>query len=144
MLLKRIAISPPLVVTPDDKVGHAVDRMIENRIGALLVVEGDDIVGIFTERDVITGVVGLRRDPDVLTVDQVMTREVVTFPVHGDYKEALKLMVSHHFRHLPLLDAMGKPMGMLSVRDIMGAHLDALNMSIASLCSYIGADGPGG
>ena len=144
MSLRKIAMCPPLMCKPADTVAHAVDMMLNRRIGAALVVDGERIVGILTERDVLSRVVGPRLNAEQLTVAQTMTKEVQTFPVDGDFEDAMRLMMRHHFRHLPLVDQNGQPAGMLSIRRILGYHVDSLKGIVASLCAYIGADGPGG
>lgn len=144
MPLRDLAMCPPLTCPPDETVAGAVDKMLEQRVGAVLVMEGEEIAGIFTERDVLTEVIGPRRNPEEVKLAEVMKRDVLTFAEDGDFDEALRTMVQRHFRHLPLVDGEGRPIGMLSIRRIFGFHVDNLKSVYRSLVAYIGADGPGG
>ena len=144
MSLKAIAMTPPLIVGPKDTVGHAVDMMINRKCGAALVVDGNRICGIITERDVCKKIVARRRNADEFPVDEVMTQDPITFPVNGDVEDGLGVMVRNKIRHLPLVDENGTPAGMLSLRRVMGFHYDNLKQVIAGLTAYMGADGPGG
>ncbi|GIW14115.1 MAG: inosine-5-monophosphate dehydrogenase [Tepidiforma sp.] len=99
-------------------VADAVRQMNEKGIGALLVVESGRPVGIFTERDVLRRVVDAGRDPASTHVAEVMTREPVTISPDWHVEEAMELMTSHRFRHLPVIED-GNLVGMISIGDLM-------------------------
>lgn len=96
----------------------AVQKMIEAKIGSVLVVDGDALVGIFTERDVLVRVVGARRDPEKTPIAHVMTHDPVSIESTTTVEEVLDLHSGKEFRHLPVVDN-GRLIGMVSFRDIL-------------------------
>ncbi len=146
MDLLKIARVPPIVVSPQDTVRTAVNKMVDAGVGAVAVVEGDDrLVGIFTERDLLTRVVHPGRSVDETRMDEVMTREPHVAPAREmEASEAFEFMTDKHFRHLPVVDENGKLVGMLSVRHLMHRIVEVLSHELEGLNAYIGADGIGG
>jgi CBS domain-containing protein len=100
----------------------AAHMMREHRIGALMVVEGEQLLGIFTERDALSRVMAGGLDPDHTLVAEVMTADPTTVTPDRPVLHALHLMHDGGFRHLPVTDH-GIPVGMLSIRDAMGMEL---------------------
>ena len=110
----------PIEIDVSASLGKAVRQMNAHKIGCLLVTdESDRLVGIFTERDVLTRVAGIVDDLSAASLAKFMTPEPVT--VSGDLPvaHALNLMSVHGFRHLPLVDEENRPVGVLSFRDIV-------------------------
>ncbi len=142
--LLKISDRPPTSVSPSDTVCEAVQAIIRHGVGAAVVV-GDDgaIVGIFTERDVMTRVVAKHRDPEILRVEEVMTRQPAVMPKGATLEEALEFMVSHDFRHLPIVED-GRPVAIASVRRVLKYKLDQGKEELESVISFFTADGPGG
>ena len=104
-------------ITPDASVHQAAVLMTTHRIGALPVVRGTELIGIFTERDLVSRVVAPRLDPDRTLVTQVMTEKPETISADKVLCDALDLIYDHGFRHLPIMD--GEQLtAMLSLRDI--------------------------
>lgn len=104
-------------ITPEASIHQAAVLMTTHRIGALPVMQGTDLIGIFTERDLVSRVVVPRLDPDRTPVVQVMTAAPETIAPDQPLYEALNLMDDQGFRHLPVMN--GKHLvGMLSLRDI--------------------------
>lgn len=99
-------------------VAEAVREMNEKGVGALLVLEDERPVGIFTERDVLRRIVDADKDPAFTRVGDVMTRRLVTITPETHVEEAMELMTQRRFRHLPVVDA-GDLVGMLSIGDLM-------------------------
>ncbi len=91
--------------------------MASHRIGALPVVDKRHLIGIFTERDVVTRVIAAGRDIDSTRVEEVMTRRPETVSVECPLTDALEVMISGRFRHLPVM-ADGEVVAMISMRDI--------------------------
>jgi len=109
----RVAV--PLGTT----IGQAARVMKERRIGCVLVEDGGKVVGIFTERDILTKLVGTGYDPAKVQVDGVMTRNPETLTSEDPIAFAMQIMSVGGFRHVPLVDADGRPVGILSVKDIV-------------------------
>lgn len=104
-------------VAPEATVLHAVEKMNQERIGAVLVCISGELVGIFTERDVLFRVVGEGRDPASTKVIDVMTTEVVAVRSTTSIEEAMAVISERRFRHLPVVDD-GKLMGLVSSGDL--------------------------
>jgi CBS domain-containing protein len=144
MNLLKIARVPPLTVTPDTTVLEAIEKMVEIRVGAVSIVEKDELVGIFTERDVMRRVAA-----QGLPLDKTKLRDVMTSPVQVagremNPSEALSIMVENHFRHLPIVSEGMKIEGMLSVRHLLQRMVEDLSEELEALDAYVRADGPGG
>ena len=105
-------------VPPHATVFEAVQKMVEARIGAVLVVDEGKLVGIFSERDVLVRVVSLRRDPLTTPVAHVMTIDPITIDAGTPVEDVLDQHSGKEFRHLPVLDE-GHLVGMVSVRDLL-------------------------
>jgi CBS domain-containing protein len=105
-----------VTVDPADTIGEAAEKMIDAKIGAVLVSDFGAIIGILTERDVLRAVAH-RTHSSEARVRQWMTREVVTVPPSMDADEAARTMLERNFRHLPVVDD-GRPVGIVSMRDL--------------------------
>ena len=112
-----------ITVSGDITIREAVATMASARIGAVLVVENDRLAGIFTERDLMTKVVAADRDPATTRVADIMTREVKTVQVDDAAIDCLETMDEGKFRHMPVVDEAGRPIGMLSQRDFVATTL---------------------
>jgi CBS domain-containing protein len=144
MNLLKIARVPPVVVSPQDSVRTAVNRMCEVGVGAVAVVENGRLVGIFTERDLMNRVVHPGLSTLETKVAKVMTPDPHAAPLEMEASDAFEFMTDKHFRHLPITDKDGKIRGMLSVRHLMRGIVEHLSRELESLNAYVGVDGPGG
>ncbi len=124
-------------IEPDVSVFEAATRMNEHRIGSVLVAEGERLVGIFTERDVLVRVVGQRRDVDETPVREVMTTEVACARPHTSIDEARSVMKNRRIRHLPVCDEDGRIHGLISIGDLNAWDNDSHEMTIHLLEQYI-------
>lgn len=113
---RSLVIQPPTAT-----VREAARVMAERCIGAVPVVEGRKLLGIFTERDIVAKVVALGRDVDKLRLEEVMTRRPETVSAHCPLAEVLDVMISGGFRHLPVMSA-GEVVGVVSMRDILADY----------------------
>lgn len=104
--------------SPADTLRDAAALMWREQTGSLVVMDGDVLVGIITERDILRAT-ALDADVDALTVGEVMTTEVVTTTAEVSLHDAARVMAQHWIRHLPVVDG-SLVVGMLSQRDIMG------------------------
>ena len=108
----------------DDSLAEAAAKMREQQTGSLLIMEGSQLKGIFTERDLLKAVAtGL--DPKSVQLKDVMTTELITVPPHSGLKEAAELMASKWIRHLPVVEE-DRVVGMLSQRDLTGVFAQSL------------------
>lgn len=108
----------PAVVTPETPVREVVEQMVRQSFGCMIVVEEGRLVGIFTERDLLK-VVEAGTDIASLPVESVMTRNPETLrPEHG-IALALNRMTEGGYRHIPLVDAEHRPVGVVAMRDIV-------------------------
>lgn len=101
----------------DIKVREAVQLMAKRRIGAVMVVEDDKLLGIFTERDAMVRIVAESRDPDKTTIGEVMTPNPETIKASDSVVLALDMMSKRGFRHLPVMEG-GQLYGIVSIRDL--------------------------
>lgn len=123
-------------VTPNTSIRRAVERMNDRRIGSVLVMDGDRLAGIFTERDVLTRVVASRLDPDKTPVAEVMSREVVTISPVRTVEEVMMVMTETRHRHLPVVDE-GKVVAMISIGDLTRWVVKDQQRTIDDLFDYV-------
>ena len=102
----------------ESTVADAATLMGENAVGSVLIVRDGDLVGILTERDIVRAL-SSAHDAPTRPVTEWMTSDPVTVAPDADVNIALQTMIEGGFRHLPVTDG-GRPVGMLSLRDIAG------------------------
>ena len=129
-------------VTPDASVYDAIVRMDECRVGALLVMRGDQLAGVISERDYTRKVILLGRASKETRVDEIMSSQVISVRPDMGLGECLKLVTDRGIRHLPVVDAAGKVVGLLSIGDLVRAVVAQQAETISSLKSFIGGDYP--
>ena len=93
--------------------------MVEHGVGSVLVMDGEKLEGIFTERDALRIFVATRRSPDQTSIADVMTRDLQTISPEASPEEALQRMNEGKFRHMPVVDDAGKVLGVVSQRDLV-------------------------
>ncbi len=138
------------IVAPTVTVLAATQLMNQNHIGALVVTVGgecaeggcdaancDRVVGMFTERDVLTRVVAQQRDPATTLVEEVMTRDVAYCRPDTDLEEVASVMQKHRIRHLPVCDDDRCLRGMVSIGDVNAWHAQGQDVTIHYLHQYI-------
>jgi CBS domain-containing protein len=113
---------PPVSANPDMTVAAASRLMKAKRIGALLVVDGGRLAGIFTERDAVFRVIAEGRPPEKTRLVEVMTPNPRTIGPDRPFGHALHLMHEGEFRHVPVVEN-GRALGMVSARDALGPEL---------------------
>ena len=144
MELTRIAKRPAASTRLGATVREVCQTLRDQKVGALAVVDQGRLVGIISERDIVTRVVAPGHDPQLTLVSEVMTSPVKTVREDISAREALELMHEGRFRHLPLVDRSDRVLGMVSVRDLLRDRIEELDMKNADLIAFISADGPGG
>lgn len=118
-----IAGQIPLIALPEISVRAAAKLMMERSVGALLMVKDEKLVGIFSERDVLNKVVAVGLNADQTPVSEVMVHHVMTITPDRPLAEALHMMREGFFRHVPVVDAQYRPLGMVSARDALSGDL---------------------
>lgn len=124
-------------VGPNASAFDAARTMHENKIGCLVVMEGDALLGIISERDIMSRVVVQRRDPVGTSVREVMTPDIMCCHPHTTLEEARVVIKERRIRHLPVLDDSGKLCGMLSIGDLNAHDAHSKEMTIHLLHQYI-------
>jgi CBS domain-containing protein len=142
--LLQMARKPAVSTHPTATAQEVAELLVREKVGAAVVLEDGRLRGIVSERDIVGRVVALRRDPETTLVSEFMTAEVRT--VHAGVKldEAIDLMHAGNFRHLPVVDADGAVLGMMSIRHLLRRRVFDLDVKTSDLLTYISADGAGG
>lgn len=128
----RVLHTVPVTVT----VTQAVQEMNRHRIGAILVMEGPKLAGIFTERDVLTRVVAAGLDPLTTPVVRVMTSSVLSVLPETTVQQVMDIFAEKRCRHLPVMDA-GELVGLISIGDVSRWMANQHRAEAESLRSYI-------
>jgi CBS domain-containing protein len=142
--LLRNSTRPAISVQETATVLEAVKTMVKEGIGAVVVMKGRKMSGIFSERDVLDKIVLARRDPAKTPVAAVMTARVLSIPAPGDEAAAATTMAEHHIRHLPIVDDKKKVVGVVSLRHVMEERIASLEHEVNVLEAYLGYDGVSG
>ncbi len=112
-----------VTVPPGATVRHAAELMARGKVGAVLVVEDDRLVGIFSERDAVTRVVARGLEPDTTALAAVMTPAPVSVAPERSVGHAMAVMQQHRCRHLPVVED-GRPIGIVSARNALDPELE--------------------
>jgi CBS domain-containing protein len=125
-----------VTASPDESVLDVARRMAASRVGAIPVLQGRRLVGIFSERDLMTRIVVPERDPAAVRVADVMTRDVVTAAPDEHRSECIDKMRGAACRHLPVLED-GEVVAMLSMRDLLRDEIEEQGEEIQHLRAYL-------
>lgn len=127
MSVLSICEKNPPAVSPETSVAEAIRQMLDEHVGAVVVVDSENVVaGIFTERDVLRRLALSGRDPEKTPIRDMMTTAVELATEQTSEAEALKVMLERHYRHLPVVDNGGRLLGMLSIRHVLEVRIDEL------------------
>lgn len=124
------------VVQRDATVRDAVQVMTDNNVGIVLVLEGDRLVGVFSERDVVRRVVDRGLDPDRTPVGDVMTSQIVVGDPDEDYQSAIRKMDQANIRHLLVVKG-AEMLSMISIRDLIRVDMHDKSEEIRYLREYL-------
>ena len=127
---------PLYAIQEDEPVLQAVRYMTERRIGAVPALAQGRLVGILSERDIMTRVVARGLDPASIKVCEVMTKKPATMEWNNTYSQALLIMDHLHIRHLPVMDD-GQLIGCVSMRELREIDTEAKGEEIEFLDDYI-------
>ena len=123
-------------VSPQSTIRQALELMAEKNIGALLVLEEKQLVGMFSERDSARKVVLKGKSSVDTLVRDIMTTEVICIKVSQTFTECMQTMTDHHIRHLPVMDGQNV-IGLISIGDVVKEILEEQTRTIEQLKSYI-------
>ena len=124
------------VIGPDDSVLDAIRRMAEKHVGALLVMEGDSLVGIVSERDYARKVILRDRSSRDTPVRDIMSSPVITVAPAATLDACMRVVTERRVRHLPVVEG-DRVVGMLSIGDLVKAVIDEQAREIRQLQGYI-------
>ena len=124
------------VISKNETVLEAAQLMASRNIGAVPVVEGSHVVGIFSERDIMVRVVAKNLSPNTTKVEQVMTKDLIVASPEETVEEVERKMRVANIRHLPIISS-DKLVGMLSLRDLLQADLNEKDEEIKIMTAYI-------
>ncbi len=124
-------------VSPEATVFEALQLMAEKDVGALLVMEGEKLVGIFSERDYARKVILQDRSSRQTRVREIMTSQVVCVSPEQTLDECMALMTARHIRHLPVVDRDERVVGVVSIGDVVKAVISDQALLISHLHNYI-------
>ena len=127
-------------ITVQDTVLTALKVMAEANIGAVFIVDGKRIAGIYTERDYLRKGELQGRHADMTMVKDVMTRNVYTVTLDTTLEQCVALMGTHHIRHLPVVEN-DQLVGLVSIRDVMTAALESKEIAFQSIEDYMMGSG---
>jgi len=122
-------------------VAEAVAEMNRHRVGSIVVLDGDRLAGIFTERDVLRRIVGAGLDPKTARIADVMTANLVTVTPETTVQEVMELFTEKRCRHLPVL-ADGRMVGLISIGDVSRWMVDVHRTECEHLKNYIAGGFP--
>jgi CBS domain-containing protein len=128
---------PLAVVAPGDSVFHALTVMSKNNVGALLVLDGEQLVGLFSERDYARKIILQGKTSKETLVSEIMSDKVAYVTPSSTLDECMALMTEKHFRHLPVLDEKNSVVGMVSIGDLVKETISSQQFLIAELERYI-------
>ncbi len=128
---------PPVVVAPIDTVFHALTLMAQHDIGALLVLDGEKLVGIFSERDYARKIMLHGKSSKETLVREIMSDRVAYVTPATTLDECMALMTERRFRHLPVLSEAGEVLGVISIGDLVKETISNQQMIISELERYI-------
>ncbi len=143
-LALKYAKNPAISISSSCSVMEAAKKMSQENVGALVVLDGSTLMGILSERDIISRVIAKKKPVENTKVIEVMTTNVRTVGEDVTTDQALQLMHECNFRHLPITDGKGNILGMLSIRDLLRQRIAELSTENKDLAAFLAADGIGG
>ena len=134
MLLKKGNIIHS--ISPNQKIFEALQLMADKDIGALMVLDGEGLVGIISERDYARKVALEGKSSKESLVSEIMSSKIIYVKVDRTTEECMALMINKKVRHLPVIDN-GKLLGVISIGDVVNAVIDENKFTIDQLVRYI-------
>lgn len=135
-MILRDRTGPVISARPTDTVRAVIDLLAQHRIGAVPVVDGDAVAGIFSERDLVRLMSSYGPEALDRSLDDVMTKSPVTCDSNMAVIGALSQMTQKRIRHLPVVDD-GKLLGFVSIGDLVKYRIDRIEAEAAAMRDYI-------
>jgi CBS domain-containing protein len=129
-------------IAVNSTVKAAVSEMNRQRVGSIIVKDAENIVGIFTERDVLTRIVAAGRDAKTTTLSEVMTPDFLSITQDTSVEDAMQMMTDKRVRHLPVIDDQ-QLIGLISIGDVTRWLLKVNEMEAENLRNYVFGEYPG-
>lgn len=126
-----------VVISPTAPVGELVKLMSDNRVGSVVVLDGERLVGLVSERDVVRRLAESDGDIRQLPVSQLMTTEIDLASMDDDTADLAITMTEHRVRHMPVVDNSGRLLAIVSIGDVVKARLDTLTDERDHLIHYV-------
>ncbi|HUA66538.1 MAG TPA: CBS domain-containing protein [Alphaproteobacteria bacterium] len=123
-------------IAPEATVFEAIKLMADKNIGSLLVMSGDRLVGVFTERDYTRKIALQGKRSKETQVREILSGQIVSVAPHQTVEECMRLMTEYRVRHLPVLEN-GKAIGVVSIGDLVNWTISAQDAAIAQMEQYI-------
>ncbi|MGH7993026.1 MAG: CBS domain-containing protein [Limisphaerales bacterium] len=123
-------------IAPEATVFEAIKLMADKNIGSLLVLSGDRLVGVFTERDYTRKIALQGKTSKATQVREILSGKIVSVTPHQTVEECMRLMTENRVRHLPVLES-GKIVGVVSIGDLVNWTISAQDAAIAQMEQYI-------
>lgn len=131
--ISSLTLQSLTVAQPSTSLREGHTMMVKNHVGCLLVEENDKLVGILTERDIISRFVGTGANMEEVTVSQYMTANPNTLHMDDPIAFALNRMYDRGYRHVPIMDDKKRPVGFVSMRDIINHIGKSLEKEVLNL-----------
>jgi CBS domain-containing protein len=128
-----------LSISPDISVYNALEIMVENNVSSLVVVEDENLVGIFTERDYARKVILKGKASKDTTIGEIMSVNVITVTPDSTIDECMQIMTGKFIRHIPVLEN-GKMVGIVSIGDLVKYIIEEQKFIIENMEHYIVGD----
>ena len=116
--VRDVMTDRPRCVTPETRVSDAAQLMERDDVGLLPILEGEQLTGVVTDRDIVIRAIGKGKDPRGMPVREVASREIVTVHADDSLSDALKMMASQQVRRLPVVDDDNRLVGILAQADV--------------------------
>lgn len=118
MKINEIMNKELVTINSDSTIIDACKRLYRHKIGSLLVLDEGELKGIITERDIISRVVILNKDPNTTTVEEIISKDIITINENADFEEAVKLMTLHNIKKIPVISDTNNLVGIITTTDI--------------------------
>ena len=116
--IREVMTSNPCTIDADKDVVHAAKMLRDEDVGVAPIVEGDQLIGVLTDRDIAIKVVAEGKDPQATKVSEIASKDIVTIDPQQDLDEAVRLMAQHQVRRLPVVEEDGKIVGIVAQADV--------------------------